>query len=506
MKSCLWMGANGSSSAQTWWQHLAATAELDLTQPKRFLLLSIAFFALRLPLARYGYGTDPDSWRVALTGHYLLKYGQYFPSRLPGYPLQEFLVAPLVPLGPIATNLETALVSLLAVYLFGRIVLHLKLPQPALLTVGFAFTPLLVINSVSTMDYMWTIACILAAYYAVLRGWLIWSGIFAGAAVGFRLPAAVIGLPIAYLLLRESSWRSLLCFSLVAGGVAIAARAPTFVVYGPRVLNFYDASVGYQSVARLLAKEALGASGAVAVLLGFAISYKRLKALPHDVVQDAQVGAWLIMIVAVMVVFLRLPHKIGYALPLFPFGFFLMARYFGRITMAAVITTIVLAGFVDITIHQAPLRLQSIRQLGVGQGLLLSNIDTMKNQTAFVDAVLKAHLPDHSVVMVGFNYAQLADRTWPRFDVGILQKDYSAISMLTDRGEAVDTQHDIRYVWLLNYDDFQALRSQGYNFFLVPDAAISTAALYSYRPTLFGASFFDLTGASQSLGKQPTQR
>ena len=78
---------------------------------------------------------------------------------------------------------------------------------------------------------------------------------------------------------------------------------------------------------------------------------------------------------------------------------------------------------------------------------------------------------------------------------------YGAISMLSDRGEAVDEERDIRYVWLLTYETYEALRSQGYNMFLVPDAAGGTAALYDYRPTLLGASFLKLDKQSPSAGK-----
>jgi hypothetical protein len=98
-------------------------------------------------------------------------------------------------------------------------------------------------------------------------------------------------------------------------------------------------------------------------------------------------------------------------------------------------------------------------------------------------------------------YPQLAMRQRENLDIGILEHDYDAISMLSDRGEAVDKQHDIRYVWLLSYDAYMALRSQGYQFFLVPDAAGGTAALYDYRPALLGATFLSLDRPSPSAGK-----
>ena len=96
-------------------------------------------------------------------------------------------MTPLIAGGWIATNLATALISLLGVYLFARIAKHHQLPHSGLLTVGFAFTPLLFINSISTMDYMWTLTAILASYDAVQRRHPVWAGLFLGLAIAVAL-------------------------------------------------------------------------------------------------------------------------------------------------------------------------------------------------------------------------------------------------------------------------------------------------------------------------------
>ena len=90
---------------------------------------------------------------------------------------------------------------------------------------------------------------------------------------------------------------------------------------------------------------------------------------------------------------------------------------------------------------------------------------------------------------------------------GIIEHDYEAIAMLSDRGEAVDEAHDIRFVWLLTYDTFSALRAEGYDFYLVPDAGGGTYALYDYRPTIFGATLLNLeAGPSEAGGQAGTHR
>ncbi len=489
----------------------------DLSRPAAFVGLGLVFFALRAPFLDYGYGTDPDAWRVAMTAHHLLDTGEYFPSRLPGNPLHEFTITLFIAGGWIVTNLVTALVSLAGVYLFARILRRLRLPTPGLLTVGFAFTPLLFINSIATMDYMWALTAILAAYYAVLLRLPVWAGVCLGLAIGFRLQSLIVWLPLACLLLRQSVegdvpgrgfrlqglsvWRDVFAFSIAAGGVVLIAFAPVLAVYGGDFFNYYDASVGYRDVIRLLGKEALGVIGGLAVLGAAIVSLPRLRALPGDVFRDPNVAVWLGLILLYFVSFFRLPHEIAYLIPVFPFGFLLMGRYFRPAALVVAIGGILLAGVLDITTPGDDVDIASLSSARLGRGLVLSNADTMSSQREFATRVAAADIPDRSVVMAGFIFPQLSVRERDRLDERILQRDFNAISMLSDRGEAVDTQRDIRFVWLLTYEQFLAFRGQGYSFFVVPDSAGATSALYDYRPGLFGATFLHLDQAGPGAGK-----
>src|SRR6266508_3351426 len=81
--------------------------DTDLTQRRPFIILAIVFYLTRLPFINEGYGTDPDAWRVVMTAQHLWDTGQYFPSRLPGNPLHEFVVALLLPGGWLLTGFAT---------------------------------------------------------------------------------------------------------------------------------------------------------------------------------------------------------------------------------------------------------------------------------------------------------------------------------------------------------------------------------------------------------------
>jgi hypothetical protein len=180
----------------------ARFADADLSRALPFAVLSAVYVLTRLPFLDYGHGTDPDAWRVAMTAHHLLDTGDYFPSRLPGNPLHELVTTLFIPGGWLATNLSTLLVSVLGVYIFARIVAYHGIPNGAIVVIGFAFAPLLFINSIATMDYMWALTAILGAYYCQLIGQPLWAGLLLGAAVGFRLQSFVAWLPLAYL-----AWR-----------------------------------------------------------------------------------------------------------------------------------------------------------------------------------------------------------------------------------------------------------------------------------------------------------
>lgn len=149
---------------------LSRILNFDLTQPLAFAALAIVYVASRAPFINIGYGTDPDAWRVALSGYWLWDHGEFYPSRLPGYPVPEFASAAVIKGGWLATNSMTLLVSLLGLWFFARIVARLELPNRALLVAGFAFTPLLWINSMTTMDYMYALTFVLGAYLFLLRG------------------------------------------------------------------------------------------------------------------------------------------------------------------------------------------------------------------------------------------------------------------------------------------------------------------------------------------------
>jgi hypothetical protein len=486
---------------------LGRALNADLTRPLAFALLAIVFAISRAPFLNISYGTDPDAWRIALTGHWLWDHGEYYPSRLPGYPIPEFASALVIKGGYLATNTLTALVSLLGVWYFAKIVNRLALPNRALLVVAFAFTPLLWINSMTTMDYMYAVTFLLGSYYFTLNRNAFLAGIFMGLAIGSRMTSVLFLLPMVLYMVRDGQRHELRNYIVMMLAVSLAAWAIVYWTYGLSMFNAYGAEVWYLNVLRLLAKDTLGLLGSMAILVAVALSLPRLKSLPHDALHDKHVTTWLLIIAITFVTFFQLPHEAAYLLPVYPFGLMLLARYLHRWVLLGAVSVVLLAGWVDLTTPGEDISIGDVTELRVGKGLLLSNRDTMLAQNSFVEDLGALEIPEFTVVSTGFVYPQFAVTNRDRFEVGIIELDRSSISQLSDSGQTKDPTRAVLYVWLLDWDRFQDFGRQGYKFMYTLDAGRSTNALYGYRPGLYGAQPIDLgRGPTGGSGAARTDR
>ncbi len=489
-------------------ERLSRLIDLDFTRPLPFAFLSLAYVGSRVAWLDRGYGTDPDAWRVALTADYLWSKGEYLPSRLPGYPLHEFVTALVIKGGWVWTNLTTVVVSLVGVYLFAWLAKKLELQNRGALTVGFAFAPLLWINSVMTMDYMWALTFLLAAYLAMLYRAPTVAGICLGIAAGFRLTSLLM-LPVFWLLIWRTRQRGQIWpLTLSGAAVTLVAYTPVLMRYGVNLLNFYDQKVPLDEFIKRLGKDGLGIVGALALLVVLVLSFQRLRRFPRDLVKDPHVLTWTAAIAVFFASYTRLPHEIAYLVPLFPFGFFLMSRYLSRGLLVAALAVVVLAGFVDITTPNdtSGIGASTFTSARIGKGMLLSDLDTLQNQMGFARELRQLtttnrHVEKPAVVAVGFIYPEMVVLYHDELTIGVLEDDVEAISQLSDKGLATDAERDISYVWLLDFEDFEAFQDDGTTVYVTADAERSTMAVYGYRPAYFGAVELPLSRDNPSLGE-----
>jgi hypothetical protein len=317
-------------------------------------LLVLFVFASRLPYLRPGYGTDPDAYRVILAAR-TLRGGEYTASRLPGYPLHELLTALLLPGGPCLVNGASALVSALAALALLKLgeALGLSLARASWLALAFAFTPLVFQNSTCSIDYVWSICCVLWSAYALVSGHSLRAGLLLGAAVGMRITAGAMLLP--WLVLQHGMldsaprWSQHLRLCLATGASGALFFAPVLYTYGFGFLTFVDHDVSWSAIAMRATTEVWGSLGVFAwcgVLAIAVFAWRHLLAALRRA-RALALAAWL-AVALFGVAFLRLPHEAAYLIPCVPFLLLLTAALLPTLAIAELALLLGLSCFVSL--------------------------------------------------------------------------------------------------------------------------------------------------------------
>jgi hypothetical protein len=162
--------------------------------------------AVTLPILWLGYGTDLDIGAVLRTGA-LIRAGDYAPSRNPGVPVVEALVAALDPLGGhLLVNLATAAALAATVVGVARLVPAWGHPNGDLLALAFLASPIVIISGTQTADFIWALALYVPAWLAAGRtaGFLVagddWVSLGNNLGRSLVKNVAVAGVPLVVLL------------------------------------------------------------------------------------------------------------------------------------------------------------------------------------------------------------------------------------------------------------------------------------------------------------------
>ncbi|MGH2588414.1 MAG: hypothetical protein ACRDJE_26130, partial [Dehalococcoidia bacterium] len=386
---------------------IADATALDFTRPLPAAVLAVVYLLSRLPWIGIGYGADPDAARVAVSAHYFWDTGIYYPSRLPGYPLYEFVATLLYPLGHVVTNLATLIVSFAGVLLFAAILKRLRIEPKGLLTLTFAFAPMIWINSSITLDYLWGVTFVLAAYLAAIERRPLLGGVLFGIAIGCRPTIALLALPFFVLLARERQARPLLTFFAATGVTAFVAFLPVMANYGLSFLNFFDVRPTWGKFARTLGVEAFG----LATMLGFIavalLSWRRFLRLPFLLRRDVHLAFAVLAILLVGMSFMRLPLEEAYLTPIVPFLLIGSARLLSRPALVAVCLLLVAGGLVDFHTTSEQGWTQPVAALtGIRPqpGRVLVDHELRQHRMKVAKGMRELDLPPNSVVTAGFYY------------------------------------------------------------------------------------------------------
>jgi hypothetical protein len=375
-------------------------------------LLLISWFVTAAPLTLLGYGSDGDAWGVAKAATRIWHTGEYVRSRTTGFPLFEIIETPLIHFGEwYLSNLFVLIcgVSLLVSLLY--LARKGNLSHPFLSVVTFAFLPVIIKNSTSTMDYVPALSLLLWAYAVMLQKRWYLAAILIGVACGFRPTSGLFVLPLClYLFLEDQNRFLVLRVFSVALFCGMAAYSPALLKYG--IPNVYG-SINLDFQTRLFA-----GGYTVLKLFGIVQSFILLFALvgvlrtqktartiyPLLLFHFSNIIVWVSL-------FLFLPDESEYLLPLVPSFIFLLDVV--ATTKAFALISLVLLSYhfiqIDVLGGESGDR---VFHASVGPGLTVDDIQNRLFILSTRDAATHYYAREKTLLMFGAAWIPAANDLW----------------------------------------------------------------------------------------------
>lgn len=369
-------------------------------------------------------GLDPDAWRMLLSAEHIAATHTYVASRLPGYPIPELVFS--LPGGrPIWFCVGlTFFITVGGCVAYYNLLKTVGIKDRLLVTLAFVCTPVVFINSFTTMDYLWAISFALASFYAASIRRPIVSGLLLGLAVGCRITTALMAVPLVLLLSfvhsdKKLRLRQTTLFLAFAGITSLVSFGPVIRAYGAAFLQHSGAlSTSIISSAKLITVDTFGIPGVLGFLAALIFQIVR-KDSSRDYslqVQEHWKTVSLVVVVLYGILFAALPLEAGYLIPLLPFLLLLLRFYFSRTSFRILAFSLLLSPFllsvdaVDRPWSPMPSALSipivvKQRKLAIDflNGPLLHDLHKRASEVKFAESVLEWALaqPDTALLVAG---------------------------------------------------------------------------------------------------------
>lgn len=316
--------------------------------------LGLLVLLSRLPFISIGFGSDADAWRVANIAHLIADSGKYVLSRFPGFPFQEITYSFIYNgfgFNPLIFNGLTVLFSVAAVILFYLCLRILEIKQAFLISLTFAFVPVVYIASCGTLDAMWAACFIMAGFYAVLKKRFLLGGVFLGFAIGCRISSGLMLIPLSFLMTDKDRFKNIIKFNLAALLTGLALFIPVIDAYGLSFLRTYDS--GYLPIILVLYNIIFGVwgvLGTIALAIILLLNFKHIKQFfKEKMYLNTSNGIFLVSLITVglyLLLFFVHPHLSRYLVPAIPF--FLIAFYYllGKRSYVVLCVLLIVSSFI----------------------------------------------------------------------------------------------------------------------------------------------------------------
>ncbi|MFC1834161.1 hypothetical protein ACFL2Q_05430 [Thermodesulfobacteriota bacterium] len=465
------------------------------------ILLILALLAVTLPRAVMNYGIDGDAFRGMIAAKTLAQTGSYEPSRLPGNPLFEYLLAAASLLnGHLISNTMVLLFYPACLFAFAAVIEGFE--KKWLLFALFALTPILVVNAATTMDYIPGLAMVLWSYRYAGKGKELWAFLFLGLAIGFRLSNALFVVPFGlFLILQGVPLMRVIPSGILGIALGLLFYIPILAQCGWKTfevpshaygIGLHVFLAGYRS---LMVFGPIASAGIIVLLL---LNTRRIIGATRRLIssRDPSYIAELSTVFMFLLIFLRHPDQSEYLIPVIPFAYLLAWRWFGPRQLLMLFVLVVSFSFVSIEFKggESGRRTVTFRP---DWGILVRDFFERKELNALRDGLPLFRGSDKAVIlhgygpMLGFENAALvkvdANKISSRLDShGISETAF--IHQLPGR--------EVYFISGISRENVDILRDDGYEIYCFSDSAPSHAIRkYGYDPYRIGIKRLDvLTG------------
>ena len=447
-----------------------------------------------LPGMFIGFGSNPDGWRSYSAGQLFFSTGVYHPSRTPGNPLFEYMAGFLSLFGPsIISNSFVLLTYIISIIAFWR--LAYKSRSRYLITALYALTPIIIINSNSTHDYVPGLAFMLCAYALAQMGKIELSATLLSLSVGIRLSNCLFIFPaIIYLYLTHYGIRRIFRYCCIATSLSILFYLPIFMQLGTRMFkmpvspfatNMYIVSIVYRGV-MLFGPLATGV-----LLFCLFRNLSNLKSTFSDIIrgQNTEATVELLSILLFFSLFIRHPLRTEYLLPIIPFVYLNISRWFSHKELIAVTVAVVLFGIVTVDMKGGN---PGERRLAfnISNGIIYRDFAARKRIEGIRTHIANSNITHKSIILTGMG------ETLTFQNPDLIKADWQEVSTKIDPSEVneIDNIHKIRngakdiyLVYSMSQNNIQILREEGYSIYYLEDAIAICVYNYKYHPKDFGS-------------------
>ena len=377
---------------------------------KRVELIVVLFWLLiTIPLIFLSYGSDQDSGILAKTAGDIWKYKEYFKSRTSGFPLYEISISPLVKYGQwYLSNLLSVIFGLFLLLALFYLARKKEFNNPLLVIVSIAFSPIIIKNATSTMDYIVALAFLTWSYTLMRQDKYFISAILIGLASGFRPVSGLFVIPLLiFAWANKKEFYYILKIYFLALFVGTVSYMPALSKYGfpdSAYIPMDRLSMILQGGYQFLAFFGIIASLIIYPLLMYIFYSHRKNLSPFDLFHFSNIILWTGM-------YIYLPYESEYLLPMLLSVILLLDKYINYKLFLITSFMILSYNFVRFDLLSGTSGERHIKP-SIKEGYLISDIKHRVFQNSLRKIATEFKVSQPTMLAFGYDFIPIVNDAW----------------------------------------------------------------------------------------------